>query len=153
MSKILYAVINPVVKKILGSPFHGLMSHNTVLLEFKGRKSGKAYSTPVSYRETNGNLHCFTEKTNKWWHNLRGGNEIKVMLRGQKVTGTPFVLTDGSEKVQAALRDLLIASPRDASHAKVGFDSNGQPVAADVERASKSLVFITIELRESTRTP
>ena len=70
MSKALYTVINPGVKRILGSPLHRLMSRNAVLLEFKGRKSGKTYTTPVSYRAVNGHLHCFTEKTNKWWHNL-----------------------------------------------------------------------------------
>jgi hypothetical protein len=146
MSKILYAVINPVVKTILCSPFHGLMSRNTVLLEFKGRKSGKAYSTPVSYRAENDQLQCVTDKTNKWWLNLRGGDDIRVILRGQEMAGTPSVLADGSKTVQAALHDLLLASPRDASHANVGFDANGQPVAEDVERASKNLALITIKV-------
>ena len=59
MSKALYSLINPVVKVILRSPLHGLMSRNTILLEFKGRKSGKIYSTPVSYHDTDGALHCF----------------------------------------------------------------------------------------------
>lgn len=73
MSKPLYKVINPWVIKILRSPFHGLMSHNTVLLEFKNRKSGKPLSTPVSYRAVDGHLYCFTEKANMWWLNLEGG--------------------------------------------------------------------------------
>ena len=147
MSKTLYAIINPVVKKILASPLHRLMSHNTVLLEFKGRKSGKKYATPVSYYESNGHLHCFTDKANKWWLNLCAGDEIEVTLRGQKMTGTPCVMVDGSEEMQASLRDFLIAVPRDAAHAKVGFDTNGQPIAADLERACNQLVLITIELR------
>ena len=67
MSKALYSVINPVVKFILSSPLHGLMSRNTVLLEFKGRKSGEIYTTPVSYHATNGHIQCFTDKANKWW--------------------------------------------------------------------------------------
>ncbi len=49
MSRALYAVINPVVKFILRSPVHGLMSHNTLVLEFKDRSSAKTYSTAVSY--------------------------------------------------------------------------------------------------------
>jgi hypothetical protein len=146
MSKALYTVINPVVKTILRSPLHGLMSRNTVLLEFKGRKSGKTYTTPVSYRAVKGDLHCFTEKTNKWWHNLRGGGEIGVTLSCRRLTGKPSVLADGSETVQAALYDLLVVSPRDAAHAEVGFDADGLPIATDVARASKRLVLITIEL-------
>lgn len=146
MSKALYSVINPVVKFILSSPVHGLMSRNTVLLEFKGRKSGKTYTTPVSYRAMNGQLHCFTDKANKWWHNLRGGGDVGLTLRGRRMTGKPSVLADGSAEVQTALHDLLVASPRDAAHAGVAFDADGRPVASDVARASKDLVFISIEL-------
>jgi hypothetical protein len=148
MSKNLYSVINPIVKFILSSPLHGLMSRNTVLLEFKGRKSGRTYTTPVSYRATNGQLHCFTDRANKWWHNLRGGDDVGLTLRGRKMTGKPSVLADGSTQVQTALHDLLIASPRDASHAGVAFDANGRPSASDIARASAGLVFISIELLE-----
>jgi deazaflavin-dependent oxidoreductase (nitroreductase family) len=146
VSKTLYAVINPVVKFILRSPLHGLMSRNTVLLEFKGRKSGKTYTTPVSYRAAGDHVYCFTDKANKWWHNLRHGDKVALTLRGRRLVGKPTVLADGSAPVRAALRDLLIASPRDASHAGVKFDADGQPVASDVAEASKRLVFISIEV-------
>jgi hypothetical protein len=146
VSKLLYAVINPVVKFVLTSPLHGLMSGNTVLLEFKGRKSGNIYTTPVSYHESRGRLQCFTEKTNKWWHNLRHGDEVNLTLRGDNLVGKPRVLADGSDEMQSALRDLLLASPRDASHAGVRFDAQGQPLATDIAEASERLVLISIEI-------
>ncbi len=118
MIKALYAVINPVVKFILISPLHRLMSHNTVLLESKGRKSGKTYSTPVSYHVTDGHVHCFTDKNNRWWHNLRHADEVGLTLRGRKRVGKPSLLADG------------------------------RPVASDVAEASKGLVFISIEVRD-----
>ncbi len=147
MSKLLYSVINPIVKFVLRSPLHGLMSRNTVLLEFKGRKSGKSYTIPVSYHATGGQIHCFTEKTNQWWRNLRHGDEVQLTLYGRKVVGTPSVLVDGSAQVQDALAEFLIATPRDASHAGVAFGGDGRPVASDVVEASKHLVFISIELQ------
>jgi len=148
MSKALYSLINPVVSFVLRSPLHGLMSHNTVLLGFKGRKSGKTYTIPVSYHATNGHLHCFTDRSNQWWRNLRYGDEVQLTLRGHRVAGKPAVHTGGASEVQTALRDFLIATPRDASHAGVAFDADGQPVASDVVEASKHLVFISIELRD-----
>ena len=148
MSKTLYGVINPVVKFILSSKLHGMMSRNTVLLEFKGRKSGKTYTTPVSYHETNGQLHCFTDKANKWWLNLQAGEVVGVTLRGSKMVGKPSVLANGSEEMQTALHDLLVASPRDADHAGVTFDAEGLPVASDVARASNNVVFISIALQD-----
>jgi len=38
MSNLLYGLINPAVCSLLRSPLHGLMSKNTLLLEFAGRK-------------------------------------------------------------------------------------------------------------------
>jgi hypothetical protein len=84
----------------------------------------------------------------RWWRNLLGGNDVSVTLRGRKVTGRPTVLADGSAQLQTALHDLLIASPRDAAHAGVAFDADGRPAASDIARASESLVFISIELRD-----
>ena len=149
MSKTLYAVINPVVKFILRSPIHGLMSRNTVLLEFKGRKSGKTYSTPVSYHATdNGHVHCFTDKSYKWWRNLRDADEVGLTLKGRKVVGKPSVLLDGSTRVQTALHDFLLATPRDAPYTGVALDADGRPVASDIIEASKRVVFISIEIRD-----
>lgn len=146
MNKALYTLINPVVKLILRSPLHGLMSHNTLLLEFEGRKSGRIYTTPVSYHAVNGRVHCFTEKQNKWWHNLKHGNEVRLTLRGRDFVGKPTVLADGSQRVRDALHDFLLATPRDAAHAGVALDSEGRPVDSDVAEASRSLVLISIEL-------
>ena len=146
MSKSLYALINPVVKAVLRSPLHGLMSRNTMLLEFVGRKSGRTYCTPVSYYETANKVNCTTGKNNLWWRNLVNADSVNVTLRGRRLKGKPMVLPSGSEEVEIGLHDLLLASPRDASFAGVGFDANGQPNAADVKVASGKLVLISIEL-------
>lgn len=148
MSKALYSVINPVVKLVLRSPLHGLMSRNTLILEFKGRKSGKTYTTPVSYHATDSQVNCFTAKDYKWWRNLVDADEVGLMLQGRKVTGKPSVLADGSSHVKAALHDLLLAVPRDAPHAGVALDADGSPSPSDLEEASKRLVLISIAIQD-----
>ena len=148
MSNALYALLNPVVKSLLRSRLHGLMSSNTMLLEFRGRKTGNTYVTPVSYHETDGRLHCFTDRESKWWRNLQSGDEVTLTLRGTRRIGKPTVLDDGSDRVAEALRDFLIASPRDASHSGVALDDDGRPRPSDVAEASKRLVFVSIELMD-----
>ena len=146
MNKRLFAMINPVVKAILRSPLHRLMSRNTMLVEFTGRKSGKFYCTPVSYYLAGGTVRCVTGKDNQWWRNLVNAESVNVIIRGRRRIGRPAVLPSGSVEVQAALHNLLVASPRDAAFAAVAFDASGQPVADDVVVASNSLVLIEIEL-------
>ena len=40
---------DPFVKLILCSPLHGILSRNTMLFTFTGRRSGKEYTTPVNF--------------------------------------------------------------------------------------------------------
>ncbi|MEP5766371.1 MAG: hypothetical protein ABJ308_17355 [Halieaceae bacterium] len=122
------------------------MSHNTVLLEFTGRKSGKKYAMPVSYYQANAHVYCFTDKANQWWRNLVSGDPISLFLRGRSLAGKPSVSTTATEETQAILRSFLIASPRDASHAGVALDSAGQPCDDDIAAACEKLVLISIDL-------
>lgn len=146
MSAALYSVINPVVKFVLRSPVHGLLSRNTLLLEFKGRKSGKSYTTPVSYYEHDGQVDCFTDRNNTWWRNLVDGNEVTLTIRGHRIAGTPSVTLDGSPSMQSALHDFLVATPRDAAFAGIALNADGRPEAADVAKAVQNLVHISIDL-------
>jgi hypothetical protein len=44
--------VNRLIKRLLSSPLHRLMSTNTMLLTFAGRKSGKKYTVAVRYVRT-----------------------------------------------------------------------------------------------------
>jgi hypothetical protein len=71
---------------------------------------------------------------------------VEVTLRGRRRKGKSIVLPSGSKEVEVGIHDLLVASPRDASFAGVGFDADGQPNAADVKAASQKIVLISIDL-------
>ena len=43
--------LNCVMKFVLRSPLHGVVSKKIMLLTFTGRKSGKRYTIPVSYTQ------------------------------------------------------------------------------------------------------
>ena len=78
-------IVNVVVKAILRSPLHGLMSKNRMLLTFRGHKSGKLYTTPLSYLHEGESIMCFTDSS--WWKNLRGGAPVRVRLAGRDLAG------------------------------------------------------------------
>ncbi|MBW2242055.1 MAG: hypothetical protein JRH01_08700 [Deltaproteobacteria bacterium] len=146
MSDLYFKVVNPIVKSLLKSPLHGLMSKNTVLLEFKGRKSAKTYTTPISYHFQAGKLHCFSNKSFGWWRNLIDAEQVSLTWKGKQVLGKPTVVIDQPEVMQKALTDFLIAVPRDAEHSGVALDSAKQPMQRDVAEAVPNMVYISIEL-------
>jgi hypothetical protein len=64
-------ILNPIAKVILRSPLHGVMSRRLMLITFAGRRSGKHYTTPISYVQEGHTL--LLGVGGPWWKNLRGG--------------------------------------------------------------------------------
>jgi deazaflavin-dependent oxidoreductase (nitroreductase family) len=73
------------MRVLLASPWHRRHSHDTLVLEVTGRRSGKHYRLPVSYVEDGGDLLVFVDEAEArlWWRNLRGGATVRVLLRGR----------------------------------------------------------------------
>lgn len=146
MSKLAYKFLNPIVKTILRSPLHGLMSYNTVLLEYTGIKSGRQFRLPVSYAESGDQIICFTAHKNVWWRNLVGGRPVDLTLRGLRRQGTADVEIDDMDAIVPLLDTFLRATPRDAGPAGVRLDAQKNPNADDVAAAAEKLVCVRIQL-------
>lgn len=146
MSSLVYKFLNPVVKTILRSPLHGLMSKNTLILQYTGAKSGRVYSLPVSYVRIGQDIFCFTGRTNKWWRNLRGGKPVRLVLAGKRVDAIASVESDDESQIADTLGTFLRASPRDAGPSNVRLDRDKNPDPGDVAQAAKNLVRIQMSV-------
>ena len=142
-------VINPVVAGLLKSPVHGLMSKDILLLHFQGRKSGKWFTTPVSYVQDGNRLRVFTESP--WWKNLRDRPEAHVHLRGKEQLVRASTRADGGEYVHDAIRDFLQRVPRDARYYSVRLDRDGRPNEEDIVAAAGRTVLLELELADHCR--
>ncbi|MBT4519136.1 MAG: nitroreductase family deazaflavin-dependent oxidoreductase [Halieaceae bacterium] len=147
---LLYKIINPIVKALLASPVHGLMSDNTVVLYTRGRKTGRAYSTPVSYMQESKVLHCFTARTSPWWRNVAAMAKIEVLLQGQRRTATPAVILDDDARKNEVLTRFLRAVPRDAAFSGVTMLSSGEPDGDDIARVVSNMVLVELHLSEDS---
>lgn len=137
-------VVNVLVKIILRSPLHGLMSKNRMLLTFRGRKSGKVYMTPVSYFREGENILCFTDSS--WWKNLRGGAPVRMRLSGRDVAGMAYPIDTDTEAIARGLGRMLQEIPSDARYYQVTAGPNGQLSASDLLRAAHTNAMIRIQL-------
>ena len=72
---------NPLVRMLLGSPLHGMLDDSFLVLHLSGRKTGRRYDIPVGYVDMGGKLAVVTVA--RWRVNLRGGADVRVMLRGR----------------------------------------------------------------------
>ena len=140
-------LLNKTMKFVLRSPLHGVISKYLLLITFTGRKSGKTYTTPVSYAQENGDVTIFTHAN--WWKNLRGGARVRLRLRGRDVDGQAEPIAEPKQEIADALAAHLRKSPFDARYYDVTIDENGSPNLDDVERAVQSVTMIRVQLAQS----
>lgn len=110
--------VNLFFLNLLRSPLHGLMSRWVVVLRFEGRRTGKGYEAPVTYRRADdGALEAVTSVYGRWWRNLESGAAVTVLHRGRTAparvdvvrTGGPADPEASAEAIRRALdsRDLF----------------------------------------------
>lgn len=137
--------VSGVVKVLLRSPLHGLMSHNTLLLSFKGRKSGKNYLIPMSYIREGTIVTCFTDTRTGWWKNLQS-TPVILHIKGQRTQGVAKAVQGDQTDIQSELFTFLRHSPRDATYKGIRLDTNGHPNCDDIAHVVPWAVMIQIHL-------
>ena len=137
-------IVNRAMKLILRSPVHGMVSKTVMLITFAGRKSGKTYSTPVSYSQDGDQVYVFTH--GEWWKNLRGGAPVTLRIQGRELQGLPETIAEDKQAVAAALTAHLRRVPSDARFYGVTFDDHKDPREEEVEKAAQNAVMIRIRL-------
>ena len=136
--------VNRAMKFVLHSPVHGMVSKTVLLITFTGRKSGKTYTTPVSYSQNDDQVFIFTHAA--WWKNLRSGAPVTLCLQGREVRGLAEPVAEDKQAIAAGLTAHLRKVPSDARYYSVTFDNNQNPRADEVMKAVQTVVMIRIQL-------
>ncbi len=137
-------IVNSAMKLVLRSPAHGLVSNIVLLITFTGRKTGKTYTTPVSYSQSDGQVTIFTHAD--WWKNLTGDAPITLRLRGRDLEGLAEPIAEDKPAIAAGLATHLRKVPSDAKYYGVTFDDQGNPKGEEVEKAVQTVVMIRVQL-------
>jgi deazaflavin-dependent oxidoreductase (nitroreductase family) len=135
---------NDFMSWILRSPFHGILSNGMVLITVTGRKTGKAYTTPVGYYVDGDSLWILTSRERKWWRNLQNGAEVSLLLKRKLVAGISDVELD-EKSVGARMVDYLRHIPQAAKPMGVRME-NKQPNVDDLSNIAKGRLFIRVRL-------
>ena len=82
--------INPVVRAVLRSPVHGLLSGHLALITVTGRRSGRTFTFPVGYHSDGDRVTIGVDwpERKRWWRNLLDAAPVEIRLAGVSRTGT-----------------------------------------------------------------
>lgn len=95
----LLRIVNPLLRKLLGTPLAGSLRKQLMVLNFRGRKSGREFSIPVSAHHIDGALYAIANAG--WKHNFSGGADAEVLHNGKTTKMHGEVIAD-----PAAVADL-----------------------------------------------
>jgi hypothetical protein len=98
--KAMNVVARPLLRSALGKRLAGVM-----LLEFRGRRTGRTMSVPVNFNLVDGVPMAFTDAA--WRHNFTGGAPVTVTHRGQVHRTTGTLVAMGPEAMGVAVRKSL----------------------------------------------
>jgi hypothetical protein len=137
---------NPLMKWLLQSPLHRTVSGMYMLVHFTGRKSGKAYSTPVEYFYDGDTLMFFTAAERVWWKNLRGGAPVAVVIKGQRREGTADGSAGDPAVFGAAFEAYLQRYPGRERFFNIRREADGSLNAEDIQRNADTTAVVAITL-------
>lgn len=110
---------NPIVRALLRSPAHPLLSGRLLILSYQGRLSGRTFRIPLRYAETHdGRLVALAVRPERklWWRSFVEPSLATVTLRSERREATG-VVAEGVDR-ELALGAYLARYPRSARLAR-----------------------------------
>ncbi|MEK9659990.1 MAG: hypothetical protein VW450_08625 [Chloroflexota bacterium] len=109
-----YRPLNVLVRALLRSRAHAIASWWVVELHVTGRRTGRTYAIPTSYRllrdrDGTQTVEVCLSRNRPWWRNLTTGGEGHLLLRGREREATISVEAQDAAAIGAGLarRDAL----------------------------------------------
>lgn len=141
-----FPLINRVMRALLNSPLHGMLSGSLLVLYFTGAKSGRRRSTPLRYLRQDDAVICLTGRETGWWPNFRKPVPVELQLAGRRVAAIAHALPDDAERKEAALRRMLAAYPSDAAYHGIAVRRGAAPSPEHFQRAVARDVLVVFTL-------
>ena len=131
------AVMNPIVRASVGTPFWRLLPSWMAVLEFAGRRSGRQMRIPVGLHDVGGTPTVFTERP--WRLNFAGGAPVTVVRRGRRRRGRGELVHDRGEVGSAFAAALEGMRP---SNLGVAIDKGHQPTAQELAALGGDIIRV-----------
>ena len=138
---------NPVIRALLRSPLHSLLSGQILLLTYTGRRSGRQYTLPVGYVRDDDALLVVSQHSElkRWWRNLRGDVPVAVLLCGQRVNARADVIENPTAVAAEVERLIARLGAREASRQLyMGLDVTPRPTREQLAQALPGVVVVRI---------
>jgi len=138
--------LNGMMKVLLRTPgLQNWIGKSIALITFTGRRSGKSYSTPVTYCREGDTVIVLSKKFRTWWRNFLEEPQVELRLKGRTLRGRAHVGI-GDEADLPALVTFLENRRMDAKAYGVPFTPEGRIHQDQARAILPQIVIIRITL-------
>lgn len=136
-----------IIKIILQTPLHGMVSSGIMLLKYTGHKSGRRYAVPISFVDDQDHDQLWTVSLRKrtWWRNLRQSAPVTLRFKGHDRLAKSEVF-ESEEEVREALLQLFELAPVYARYLDVPVDDQDKPVEEAFAKVIEKRVVVVFKL-------
>jgi hypothetical protein len=147
IQNLFYAALNPLVRGLLRSPLHGVASANLCVFSYRGRRSGRSFTTPLSFMREGSMVRLLSSHNTRWWNNfLDGPVEVEIEIARETYRAKARTIVEDSEAFRSGVRAFLSAVPRDAKVYGIKLDANRKPLEEHIARAAGHVVLVEVDL-------
>ena len=146
---LLRVVVNPILTLMLRTPFAGAARHQLMVVDFKGRKSGRPYSLVLTAHLLDGILYALTGAS--WKVNFRDGAPAQVLHDGVTTATRGELITDTAHVADLYARCAESYGVKRAERVMgVGFRDHQLPTRAQFAEAVEELDLRAIRFAPAT---
>ena len=144
-----FVLVNAVVRTLLRSPLHFLMSKSVMVVNYEGRKSGRSFSTPVRYLRVGNQIMCTTSDHVQWWRNVKSNAEATLLVEGVPARYRGEIMVRDPVATIEKLRNFLAVFPQDSVYQEIRLNADKSLNEDDLEAAShKAIVVEFVKIEE-----
>jgi hypothetical protein len=150
-SPAVFRAANRVVRPILSSPLHPVLSRWLMLITYTGARTGREYAVPVAYyRWAPDEVWAFAARTG-WMSNLRDGRTVRVRIHGCELPARPAVVED-RESVAHLLQELVRRKgPEGIKDPLLGLPRDREPTLSEALAAAARTRIARLRLLPASR--
>ena len=143
----IFRIANRVVRPLLRSPLHRLLSGQLMLLAYRGRRSGEEHTIPIGYFAWDDDT-LLSFSSARWWINLQEGRPVRLLLRGRWRDAVPTVAASIEERATLLGAFARRYGPQRAGRLPIGLPNDRQPTEEELRRAAAKTAIVRFTLAD-----
>jgi hypothetical protein len=140
-----FALANAVVRPMLRSPLHPVLSSRLMLLNYTGGKTGKQYSFAIGYFPWDEG-DVIVSSTATWPGAIGSARDIRVLIKGRWLPARPVVIKEAGPKADMLGEFAMRNGPRAAKGLMLGLPGDRQPDRHELLAAAAKTTLVRFSL-------